>query len=45
MVNAAGMTADEATSYLSSMGIDAEVEEAGKEVTETVGYNTKPTIT
>jgi hypothetical protein len=26
MVSAAGMTADQATSYLASMGIDAEVE-------------------
>ena len=39
MVNAAGMTAEEATNYLSSMGVDAEVVTKPKTVTETVGYN------
>lgn len=33
LVNAAGMTADEATAYLSSMGIDAEVEEVPAQTT------------
>jgi hypothetical protein len=39
MVNAAGMTASQATDYLSSMGVDAEVITESKPVTETVGYN------
>ena len=37
LVNAAGMTADQATSYLASMGIDAEVETQTETVEETVG--------
>lgn len=39
MVNAAGMTAQEATDYLSSMGVDAEVITEPEEVKETQGYN------
>lgn len=39
MVNAAGMTAQEATDYLSSMGVDATVEEETTETQETVGTN------
>lgn len=35
MVNAAGMTADQATDYLSSMGVDAEVKEVDDTATET----------
>lgn len=42
IVNAAGMTAQEATDYLSSMGIDATVEEATDDIEETVGYNLTP---
>lgn len=45
MVNAAGMTADQATNYLSSMGIDAEVVNEPETITETVGYNLTPKIT
>lgn len=37
LVNAAGMTAEQATSYLSSMGIDAEVKETPITTQETVG--------
>ena len=44
MVNQAGMTAQEATDYLSSMGVDAEVVTKPETVTETVGYNLIPTI-
>lgn len=45
MVNAAGMTADQATSYLASMGVDAEVEEVTSEGTETNEFPTAvPTI-
>lgn len=39
MVNAAGMTAQEATDYLSSMGVDAEVINKPEEVEEIQGYN------
>lgn len=39
MVNAAGMTAQEATDYLSSMGIDAEVVNQTETVPETQAYN------
>ncbi len=35
LVNAAGMTADQATDYLSSMGIDAKVTEHSNDTTET----------
>ena len=42
LVNAAGMTAQEATDYLASMGIDAEVVENKKSKTETVAYNVEP---
>lgn len=42
MVNAAGLTADEATAYLSSMGIDAEVEQAEDTVTEEVATKVTP---
>lgn len=38
LVNAAGMTAEEATSYLSSMGIDAEVIEDSSTATESQEY-------
>ncbi len=44
MVNAAGMTADQATDYLSSMGIDAVVKEHDTSTTQTtqqVGYTPK----
>lgn len=44
MVTQAGMTAQEATDYLSSMGVDAEVVTKPETVTETVGYNMIPTI-
>ena len=44
MVNAAGMTAQQATDYLSSMGVDAEVINEPKTVQETVGYNTIPSF-
>lgn len=39
LVNAANMTAQEATDYLSSMGIDATVVNKPEEVEETVGYD------
>lgn len=39
MVNAAGMTAEQATDYLSSMGVDAEVEEHTNSATETSEVN------
>ena len=39
MVNAAGMTAEEATDYLSSMGVDAEVITEPEEVEEVQGYD------
>ena len=39
MVNAAGMTAQEATDYLSSMGVDAEVVTEPETVEEVQGYN------
>lgn len=45
MVTKAGMTAEEATDYLSSMGIDATVEAPKQKVTETVAYDLTPTIT
>ena len=35
MINAAGMTADQATAYLASMGIDADVQEHEEQMTET----------
>ena len=38
MVNAAGMTADQATAYLASMGVDAKVVENDNEATETSKY-------
>lgn len=41
MVNAAGMTAQEATDYLSSMGVDAEVVNQTDTVQETQAYNLK----
>lgn len=44
MVNAAGMTAQQATDYLSTMGVDAEVVTKPETITETVGYNLIPTI-
>ena len=44
MVNAAGMTAQQATDYLSTMGVDAEIVTKPETVTETVGYNLIPTI-
>lgn len=39
LVNAAGMTAEEATDYLSSMGIDAEVEQVDTSATNTDEVN------
>lgn len=42
MVNAAGMTADQATHYLSSMGIDAEVVNEPEAVEEQVGTKVIP---
>lgn len=39
MVTAAGMTADQAQSYLSSMGVDAEVEQQEQTTQEIVGNN------
>ena len=39
MVNAAGMTADQATAYLGSMGVDAKIVEHPVTTEETVGYN------
>ena len=45
MVNAAGMTAQQATDYLSSMGVDAEVvTEPSEPIEETVGYSLTPKI-
>lgn len=44
MVNAAGMTADQATSYLASMGVDAEVIEEPVETEETAATNLVPTM-
>ena len=44
MVNAAGMTAQQATDYLSSMGVDAEIEETevdSEEEHEAVGWSAK----
>lgn len=38
MINAAGMTAQQATDYLSSMGVDAEVETVPSEQTDTHQY-------
>ena len=45
MVNAAGMTAQEATDYLSSMGVDAEVVNEPETITERVGYDLIPEVT
>ena len=42
MVDASGMTAEAATDYLSSMGVDAEVVNVPQEIEEVVGYNLKP---
>lgn len=39
IINAAGMTADQATSYLASMGVDAEVKEQKTTTTDTVATN------
>ena len=47
MVNAAGMTAKEATDYLASMGVDAEVIEqdtSAEETTEAVEYDASPRV-
>ena len=44
MVNAAGMTADQATSYLASMGVDAEVIEEPVETEETAATNLLPSM-
>jgi hypothetical protein len=44
MVTAAGMTAEQATDYLSSMGVDAQVENDTKEVEEVVEYHRIPKI-
>lgn len=41
MVTAAGMTAQEATDYLSSMGVDAEVKNQEQTVSEVVGHNVR----
>lgn len=43
MVTAAGMTADEATNYLSSMGVDAQVETDTQDIEETVATHLVPT--
>ena len=43
MVNAAGMTADEATDYLSSMSVDAQVESDTQDIQENVATNLVPT--
>lgn len=46
LINAAGMTADQATSYLASMGVDAEVISEPEVVDDPVTYVTaRPTVT
>ena len=44
MVNAAGLTAEQAQEYLASMGIDAEVETKTQETPETPAYNLTPNV-
>ena len=44
MVNAAGMTAAQATDYLSSMGVDATVVEKTQQTTETVATDLQATL-
>ena len=43
MVNAAGLTADEATDYLSAMSVDAQVESDTQDIQENVATNLVPT--
>lgn len=44
LINAAGMTAEQATSYLATMGIDAEVQEDTTKKKEVIGHNLIPSV-